>query len=108
MKQYDMKLSKKERKEAAPKVASSLGSEYPWGLEINLNDETLEKLGISKLPQVGKKVRIAATAEVVGVSQNQHGDQKDRSVRLQIVKMSYESAPQSMEDAIDDGVEAAS
>ena len=110
MKQYDMKLSKQERKDASPKVAeaSSGGPDYPWGLELNLNDDTLEKLGISKFPQVGKKIRIQATAEVVGVSQNQNRDaQKDRSVRLQIIKMGYESAPQSMQEAVEDGIEAA-
>jgi len=111
MKKYDMAFSKAEQKERnSPKECSGpmMGSKYPYGLEISLDDATLEKLGIDSLPKVGKKIRIEATCEVVSVSQNQERDHKNRSVRLQIVSMGCESGPQSALEAVEDGVEDAS
>lgn len=109
MKKVDMAYSKAEQKKRSSpeKMPEIVGANYPYGLEISLDKGSLEKLGIDSLPKVGKKIRIEAVCEVVGVSQNQHRDSQDRNVRLQIVKMGCETAPQSMEDAIDDGVDEA-
>lgn len=112
MKKADMAYTKAELKkrnspmECAP--SKDAGPKYPYGLELSLDNVTLDKLGIGKLPRVGKKIRIEAVAEVTRVSQSERrGEKDDRTVGLQIVSMGCESAPQSMEDAVEDGIEAA-
>jgi hypothetical protein len=42
---------------------------YPWGLEINLNDDSLDKLGVKTLPAVGTEVTIVAKATVSSTSE---------------------------------------
>lgn len=42
---------------------------YPWGLEINLNDDTLDKLNVKTLPAVGTEVTIVAKATVSSTSE---------------------------------------
>ena len=63
-------------------------SEYPWGLSINLENESLDKLGMEDLPKVGDIVKIVAEAKVESVSSRSDKDTKNnRTVSLQIVKM---------------------
>lgn len=66
--------------------APSDAEEYDYGLRISLGDEELEKLGIKKL-EVGKKVMIAAVAEVIEFSENESDNGKRRRIELQIQKM---------------------
>lgn len=62
--------------------------EYPYGLRISLDDESIAKLGISKLPEVGLEMYLGATVKVVEVSENElHGENKERRVELQITDM---------------------
>lgn len=68
-------------------------NEYPWGLSINLENESMDKLGMKKLPKVGDKVVIHAEATVTSVSSNSSVDSKSgkpsesRSVGIQINRM---------------------
>lgn len=64
---------------------------YPWGLFITLNDDSLEKLGITTLPTAGTTVTILARAEVTGTRENQtQGNESEMSVDLQITDMQVE------------------
>ena len=64
------------------------GNEYPWGLSINLENESLDKLGMDDLPKVGSTVKVVAEAKVESVSSRSDRDDKNnRTVSLQIVKM---------------------
>lgn len=67
---------------------------YPWGLCLTLNDDSLDKLGMDKLPEIGTKMRLVAMVEVTGVSAStyQGAEEKRSSVDLQVTDM-----------AIDDG-----
>lgn len=81
-----MIISEKEKKEnAVPSVLES--PKYPWGLRINLDEETCKKLEL-KAPQVGDKMLVLAMAEVMSVSNEKRLDDQDHlSVGLQITEM---------------------
>ena len=62
--------------------------EYPWGLSITLESESLDKLGMDDLPRVGSTVKIVAETRVESVSSRSTSeDDENRSVQLQIVKL---------------------
>jgi hypothetical protein len=86
-KQVDMKLSPKEAK-AEMMPSEKDGPRYPWGLTLNLDDDALEKLGMSKLPEVGETYPLAATCEVTAVSASDtQGGGVRRSLTLQITAL---------------------
>ena len=62
--------------------------EYPYGLCLHLDDETMKKLAMSKLPQVGKQVVVYAYANVTSVSERETliGG-SSQSVELQITDL---------------------
>lgn len=72
--------------EMAESVAEQ--QQYPYGLRIDLNEDSLESLGMVTMPQVGQKMIVTARVEVCSVSEyaNQGGD-KNQSVCLQITDM---------------------
>lgn len=61
---------------------------YPYGLNICLNDSTMKKIGMDKLPEVGTTVLIQALAVVSSVRQSQQQDgDKESGVDLQITDL---------------------
>lgn len=60
---------------------------YPYGLSIQLDDETLAKLGITDLPPVGTVMQLTALVEVCSVSQYENQDGAENSMSLQITDM---------------------
>ncbi|WP_238919391.1 capsid staple protein [Achromobacter xylosoxidans] len=89
----DMQLTPEEAKEVAGCCSSdgeAEGPKYPWGLSISLDDTTLEKLGISALPQVGQRMQLAAVVEVCSTSQHENQEGMDKCVSLQIIKLGLE------------------
>lgn len=87
----DMKRTKQERKARDSEMKASLpGSEdsYPYGLSVHLDHESLGKLGVDKLPNVGDKLHLHAHAHVTEVrEENREGGKKHRHVTLQLRKM---------------------
>lgn len=61
--------------------------EYPYGLRVGLDSESLDKLNMTELPAIGTTMTLMAKVEVVSVSQHKSGDGKDRDVSLQITDM---------------------
>jgi hypothetical protein len=59
--------------------------EFPWGLRLSLDAETIEKLGNIK-PEVGSTITISADAKVVEVRE-EAGENVERSIQLQITAM---------------------
>jgi hypothetical protein len=91
----DMKLSKKESKEEVGLVSTkSDGPRYPYGLSLDLNDESMEKLGLSaKSFSVGESVVIKAKAKVKSLRMNQYeGEDKTESMDLQITHLEVVSS----------------
>lgn len=90
-----MAFTKAETKERnSPKaceIGYSSGDKYPWGLRLDLNKETLKKLGLTDLPEPGATMRLEASVEVVSASINKRTDgEADRRIEVQITKMSIE------------------
>lgn len=74
------------KEETSPAVAEQPA--YPYGLCLDLNDETMKKLGIIEMPKAGDVFKIEAMATVSRVSayQEMNGD-NDQSMGLQITDM---------------------
>ena len=83
----NMQQTAEEAKEyTEPKAIDA--PKYPWGLCITLNDDSLDKLDIDKLPSVETEVTIVAKAQVSRISENQtQGGESNRSMDLQITDM---------------------
>lgn len=62
---------------------------YPHGLCLNLDTETLRKLGIGggNLPRVGQRFQLNAIVEVVEVSKGDGNTEADYGVELQVQQM---------------------
>ncbi len=77
--------------EAAQQVGvptAAEGPKYPWGLQITLSDDSLDKLGVKSLPAAGTEVTIVAKAVVTGTSERQtEGEGTRSSMDLQITDM---------------------
>lgn len=86
-----MKLTKAEAKaEVSPDYKPP---EYPYGLRLCLNSETLDKLGLKQLPEIGTPMTLTARVEVCSVSAYEStGQEQQRSVDLQITDMALERA----------------
>jgi len=91
MELVDMKRSKSEMKgtDAPEAVSGSSKEKYPWGLSINLEKESLSKLGIDiKKMKLGATMTLSAQVEVSSISENQNiGSPDNKSMSLQITKM---------------------
>lgn len=94
MKTVSLKLSEAEKKQdlgmAAPMPPK--GPRYPWGTRLDLDNETLKKLGMKAASfEVGAEMSIVGRAEVTSISSNTDSDGKERSsVTLQIVSLGVE------------------
>ena len=90
-KMKSMKLSPAEKEKSMPVATGKMdGPQYPWGLRITLDNDVLEKLGIS-LPRVGEKIRIDAIAEVKSVHASESEDKKKyASCELQITDIALD------------------
>lgn len=86
----DMKRTKAEvEKDSEPMEVSQ--EEYPYGLCIDLDQTSLEKLGKSVTDfQVGDELLIQCKVKVKGVRSSQYADGEDHeSVDLQITEMVF-------------------
>lgn len=81
----------------------SEGPKYPYGLQISLDSEAIEKLELAEMPQAGAKMKMMAMVEVVGVRQYDRKDgDSEKGVDLQITDLSLENATEErrMEEAL--------
>lgn len=86
MRLRDMKLSKAEKAEHMPMEAKYDGPDFPYGLRLHLDDDSLKKLEIAT-PERGQEFRVVASGCVksVSVSENEHGT--SRHVEIQLEKL---------------------
>lgn len=86
----DMKFSKSEAKEHnKPMEVSSSKREYPYGLSITLEKESLKKLKLNLVDfNIGDTVMVVAQTKVTSISQSNDYDSEDKTISLQIQKMS--------------------
>lgn len=64
----NMKMSAEEAKEQNSGPTEAEGPKYPYGLSLNLDNDTLAKLGIGTGVEVGDEVTITAKAKVTSKS----------------------------------------
>ena len=93
MELVDMKQSQTE-KNAQESLASVDQSKYPWGLQLNIHTEQMDKLGMKALPKVGSKFKLEAIVEVVSASMREGQDKEiNKDCGLQITAMGLGAVP---------------
>lgn len=86
-----LKLPKKSAKQDGALVSESYPrDEYPYGTRLDLSNESLDKLGIKTLPEVGSSFMIECKVTVIGSRQNATKDKTSRTLELQITDMDLE------------------
>ena len=96
----NMAMSDEERQEQYGDDASPDLPKYPYGLRLDLDDDALEKLGITSLPDVGTKMMITCQVEVCSTGAYQTaGSEKETSLGLQITDMEIGNSPTATTDA---------
>lgn len=100
MKMMDMKISKEQAKKmSSPAVVSGKTDEFPYGLRISLDNETLKKLEHIASLNIGDEVQIMAVGCVVSKDSRETQDGKeDRSMSIQIKKLGCEMEDDSKMD----------
>ncbi len=84
----NMETTPAEAQEMVSPPSAADVPKYPWGLELCLNDDVLEKLGVKSLPTVGTEVTIVAKASVSATRENStEGDGVSQNMSLQITDM---------------------
>jgi hypothetical protein len=95
----NMMLSKSEAKDMMPTEAKMDTPKYPYGLRLELNDETMKKLGLNGLPDVGEVMMLCAKVVVERVSQNDTAEGgKRQDMSLQITEMMLEEGDAETKD----------
>jgi hypothetical protein len=101
MQMIDMKNTVKTKDSSL--VSPIEQDEYPYGLRIRLDNDTLKKLGITELPAIDSEHKLVALACVVGLSVNESaGDGEPyRSIELQIEQLALMPAKEEAGEATD-------
>ncbi len=91
MAMVNMKMDPEEAKEqVTPEVGDA--PQYPYGLELRLDDKSLAKLGMTSPPAVGTEMSITARVVVSSASQYQtQGGEAEASSCWQITDMEASS-----------------
>lgn len=81
--------------EAEEEAAELERPKYPWGLNLYLNEEVLEKLGMTREDfEVGGSMLMTARVRVTGINEREYeGSDPSCCIDLQIQKMELKSAP---------------
>ena len=86
-----MKLTPKEAKvEAGLEPSEPKGPEYPYGLRVSLDEESISKLNIKELPQDGSSLTLIANVNVVESGDVSRQGKRQRRLGLQITDMALE------------------
>lgn len=90
----DMKLDPSQRDSPMVETAETEGPEYPYGLRLDLNKESLEKLGKSANDfKMDDEMEMTCRVKVCGMSSSSYSDGDSyESVDLQIVSMELNSS----------------
>lgn len=84
-----MKSSKKKNEEM--KLAEYPKEQYPYGLKIYLDNDTLKKLGIQETLEIGTELILHAKVEVCSASMRETDQGSNYSMDLQITDMELSS-----------------
>ncbi len=94
----DMKMDKKEKEKMVPQPISTQGKdkgpEYPYGLKIELDNESLDKMDIDLSEfDVGDNVMIMAKAKISSksIDKNEGDDKERKRMAFQITHLCLEA-----------------
>ena len=84
-----MKREKKSKEETKKSEIEYKEPDYPWGLEVNLEDDSLKTLGLGAEDfKIGENKDIVAKVRVDNISSNKRRNGKNSdSVRMQITDL---------------------
>jgi len=85
----DMKMSKKQSAHEFA-VSEDKGPRFPHGLTINLNDDSMKKLGFDELPVVGTEMIVVGVGKVTRASENRRQGGVDRDMGIQLERIEVE------------------
>jgi hypothetical protein len=99
MKLIDMKNTVKTKDSSL--VSPVEQAEYPYGLRISLNNDSLKKLGITELPAIDSEHKLIALVCVVGLTMNESAGEGEpyRSVDLQIEQLALMPAKEEDDES---------
>ena len=85
----DMRRTNAAKKDVAVNAATnSDGPEYPYGLKVHLDHNSMKKMGMKDMPGVGSEVMMHSKAHVVGArAEKREGRDEERHVELQITHL---------------------
>lgn len=96
----DMKRTPAELKEETAEMDAPTPDDYPYGLRLHLDDETLEKLDASL--KAGEDVMIVARAKVKNINTHEEETEEGGGIRsnaeLQITHMTVAEATKSFSE----------
>ena len=95
MEMKSMKMDPKKMKETM-EAAETDRPEYSYGLKLNLDHETMKKLGM-KMPEIGKEMMLHAKVMVTDIHESKSESSEYRSLGLQITDMAIEEEKKSLE-----------
>lgn len=87
-KMVNMKMAAKEAATPSTVIGPAEEPEYPYGLALTLDDDSLKKLGLSVDGlKVGQAMELHARAEVKSLSKSESEGEQHQSVGLQITDL---------------------
>ncbi len=102
----DMAVSLSKRNEGALVGIGAINTPiYPYGLQISLTNDELEKLGLDSDCGVGDMLHMHCLAKVTSVSKRETEGGEDCCIQLQITHISAEDEDAENEDSEEDNAE---
>jgi hypothetical protein len=108
MKLVDMKRTKAEKTARENECKVPLGGDdYPYGLNLHLDNDQLKKLGIDTLPKAGDTLTLQAKCKVISSSQRERdGGKPERTLEIQLQKVALTKGAGSMVEALSDAIDS--
>lgn len=100
MKLTSLKRTPAEKDDDAKDCAAPCGEQpdYPWGTRLHLEEDQLEALGLSQLPNAGAPVGGEFAGTVIGMREEQRDGKTVRSLEIQITDLGFAVAAPSVAD----------
>ena len=93
-----MKIDEMEKKEDSKRSVLDR-PDYPYGLELHIDERSFEKLGMTEAPDPGQMFMVVAKASVPEVHKSKHANGKDNiHFRLQIQDMDLKPHEEKEQD----------
>lgn len=81
---------KDERDDGKDCCSDAHQPDYPWGTQLRLEEEQLQKLGINDMPAAGARLQIGGEGEVIGYREETVDGKVKRCLEIQITDLGLE------------------